>query len=624
MINPNRLAFTGEKDALIFFDAAAGDTVALRVSAPVDARFTDDHGREIARGLSCTFEKAGVYRVLLAGDGAGRRTIELEHGAETLPFLMPGSGVVWNHGMLFPMLLAAEGDHTVYMMNNPAFEDAVCCVKGAPSDERVRLSDESGALAADWYPKLGRPWFWESAEVRSKDKWLKLDLQTGGSDTRITLTHSGTMLLSVPSRSTKTGALTLAAEDERGERVDARFEMWIGDERVYMEDVLRDEEARAVLPVGAYRLRVTRGVRCEPLEMEVCVTDGGETAVRARLHERLVLPRGWALGELHCHSSFEDATLFPLQTMRAARANGLNFCFQTDKDVEKLLEYGTHRVDLPGAFVGIAGQEIMCHELHMNVLGVDRTIDNPEADDLNAVNHDIEAKIAHWLDEIRAMQARRTTTFMLNHPWHRPETMRRGQPYFRSWWVADMFRDFHIVENFDYERWFDRLNRGRRLYGAWTGDGHDSAAMYLGREGVCVYVGDTLSEESVIRAVDAGRFVSLRYPGVFIDMTAAGARVGETAKSAETATVTLSGCGAVEALELIADGKIVETCGDFTLETGEMRRETFAIPENATWIVARVRMKDTSWDETRYSFTPHMCAGYDAFTNPIFLAAKNC
>ncbi len=624
MTNPNRLAFTGEKDSLIFFDAAAGDTVVLRVSAPVGARFTDDHGCEIARGLSCTVEKAGVYRVLLAGDGAGRRTIELEHGAETLPFLMPGSGVVWNHGMLFPMLLAAEGDHTVYMMNNPAFEDAVCCIKGAPSGERVRLSDKSGVLAADWYPKLGRQWFWESAEVRSKDKWLKLDLQTSGSDTRVTLTHSGAMLLSAPSRPTKMGALTLSAENERGERLDARFELWIGDERVYMEDVLRDEEARAVLPAGAYRLRVTRGVRCEPLERDVCITDGGEMAVRVRLHERLVLPRGWALGELHCHSSFEDATLFPRETMRAARANGLNFCFQTDKDVEKLLEYGTHRVDLPGAFVGIAGQEIMCHELHMNVLGVDRTIDNPEADDLNAVNHDIEAKIAHWLEEIHAMQARRTTTFMLNHPWHRPETMRRGQPYFRSWWVADVFKDFRIVENFDYERWFDRLNRGRRLYGAWTGDGHDSAAMYPGREGVCVYVGDTLSEENVIRAVDAGRFVSLRYPGVFIDMTAAGARVGETAKNAEAATVTLSGCGMVEVLELIADGKIVETRGDFVLETGKMHRETFAIPENAAWIIARVRMKDTGWDETRYSFTPHMCAGYDAFTNPIFLTAKNC
>ncbi len=245
----HKLAFTGEKDALIFFDATAGDAVALRVSASVDARFTDDHGCEIARGLSCTFEKAGVYRVLLAGDGAGRCTIELEHGAETLPFFMPGSGVVWNHGMLFPILLAAEGGHTVYMMNNPAFEDAVCCVKGAPSDDRVRLSDKSGAMAADWYPKLGRQWFWESAEVRSKDKWLKLDLQTGGRDTRVTLTHSGAMLLSAPSRPTKTGALMLAAENETGERLDVRFELWIGDERVYMEDVL---------PAGAYR-RCARG-----------------------------------------------------------------------------------------------------------------------------------------------------------------------------------------------------------------------------------------------------------------------------------------------------------------------------------------------------------------------------
>ena len=234
MINPNKLAFTGEKDALIFFDAAAGDAVALRVSAPIEARFTDDHGREIARGLSCTFEKAGVYRALLAGDGGGRRTIEIEHGAGTLPFLMPGTGIVWDHGQLYPLLLAAEGDHTVYMMNNPAFGRAVCCVKGAPSDERVRLSDKNGALAADWYPKLGRQWFWESAEVRSKERWLRLDLQTGGRDTRVTLTHSGAALLSRPDRPTRTGVLTLAAEDETGERVDARFEMWIGDERVYM------------------------------------------------------------------------------------------------------------------------------------------------------------------------------------------------------------------------------------------------------------------------------------------------------------------------------------------------------------------------------------------------------
>lgn len=59
MTNPNRLAFTGEKDALIFFDAAAGDTAAL-----------------------------------LVGNKTGRRTIEIEHGAEMQPFIMPGSGVV--------------------------------------------------------------------------------------------------------------------------------------------------------------------------------------------------------------------------------------------------------------------------------------------------------------------------------------------------------------------------------------------------------------------------------------------------------------------------------------------------------------------------------------------------
>lgn len=619
MDKTNVLAFTGAKDALIFFDACAGDCVRFTASRPITVRFSDSRGQIISDFMDVTFDKDGVYRALLVGDGLGRCTISLEHSAGVMPFLMPGMGVLWNHGMIFPLLLDGACDHTVWLKNHPDFDTRVLCVKGAPNAQRIRLTGESGHLLdVDWYPHLNRPWFWMSAEIRSRDEWLKAEVQTGGSDTRVVMTHSAAMLLTEPIRPLRMGCAALQAVNEAGESVDARFEFWLGDERVYMEDVLRDESISVTLPEGDYMLRVTHGILTEAYEEKVHI--GGNVSLCAHLATRLTLPKGWALGEIHCHSAFEDAALFPRETMRAARANGLNFCVQTDKEIDHLLEYGVHMCDLEGAFVGIPGQEIMCHELHMNVLGVDRQIYNPEADDLTEVNPDIEEKIPRWIEEIHAMQARRPCTFVLNHPWHRPETMRKGQPYFRSWWVADVFRDIHLVENFDYERWFDRLNRGRRLFGAWTGDGHDSSLMYPGKEGVCVYVGDELSEESILRAVDQGHFVSLRYPGVLIDMTAGAARVGETAQAVQTACVTLRGCGEVEVLELIADGCVAAKREGFVLERGKAEETAFDIPAGARWIVARVCMKDTGWDRKTHSFTSLMEAGYDAFTNPIFLA----
>lgn len=619
MCNPNALVFTGEKDAYIFFDACKGDHVTLRLSRGVDVRFFDAQGQCVAQGNTAVFKQDGVYRVQLSGDGAGRCLVTIEHDARTMPFLMPGPGVLWNHGMIFPLLLAKETRHTVWLKNHPDFEARVICIKGAPNEHRISLtSGNDNTLQLNWYPKMDRPWYWMSAETNCRDEWLKADIETGGCDTRVTMTHSACLLLVQPMRPVRMGRASLRAVDEMGRDVDARFEFWVDSERVYMEDVLRDESISVALPEGNYTLRVTRGILSEAYEERVHI--GEKEALCVRLKTRLTLPAGWALGEIHCHSAFEDAALFPRETMRAARANGLNFCVQTDKDVDALLRYGVHMCDKAGEFVGIAGQEIMCHELHMNVLGVDRPIDNPEADDLTRVNPDIEEKIARWIDEIHSLQARRPCTFVLNHPWHRAETMKNGQPYFRSWWVADVFRDIHLVENFDYERWFDRLNRGRRLFGAWTGDGHDSALMYPGKEGVCVYVGDDLSEAGILRAVDQGRFVSLRYPGVLIDMTAGGAHVGEEAHGAGTACVFLRGCGEVEVLELIIDGSAAQKRENFVLECGRAEETVFDIPQGARWIMARVRMKNTLWNEETHSFTPLMEAGYDAFTNPIFLA----
>ncbi len=606
MLNPNTLSFSGACEARIFFDAKAGARALLHTTRDMSVRFEDESGAEICRGAQCRFPADGVYRAILTADERGERLISIEHDDPVMPFLMPGMGVVWNHGAIFPLLPAGNCRHDLYAVCDPSFPEKVCCVKDAPDGQSVRLfTPDGGEIPLDWYPKLNRPWFWMSAELTSDAEYLRVSLDAGKKPVRFTLSGCPILSLVKPARPFRTTCLSLEALDGEGQPLDARFELYAGAERVSVHDRLKDEQPVITLPRGKYTLTAAQGVRRAAVTQEVHLT-GKEQSACFTLPETLCIPKGWALGELHTHSSFEDATLFPQHTMRAARANGLNFCFQTDKDVDKLLEYGVSMHDLPGEFIGLPGQEIMCHELHMNVLNVDRAIPNPEANDLTRVNPDIEAKIAGWLEQIRAMQQDRPCAFVLNHPSHRPEVMKNGQPYFRSWWVADVFPAFSLVENCDYERWFDRLNRGRKLYGAWTGDGHDCMLMYPGKEGVCLHVGDELSAESIIHALERGDFISLRAPGAFITLEADG----------QAAKIHAQGSLPIERVELIADGAVAAAWD------GEGRKAltlTPDIPDGARWIMARMKLTGSQWDEKTHSFTPLMVAGFDAFTNPVFV-----
>lgn len=460
--NKNLLLFTGKKDAVIFVDALAGAEIRLELSRRLDVRYTDSDGGELGRGEACVFMESGVYRIVLPGDNAGECDVALVHDERLTPFLMPGAGVLWNHGSVFPLLLKKGCAHTLYAVGDPAFGTKTACIKGAGDAERIGVYAADGSrLKADWYPKLREPWFWTSAELPGGGELIRFELEAGKADVRFTLLNCNIVSLSQPTRAFRTGGLRLVAEDEQGSETDARFELFVEGERVALYDALAGESPLLTLPVGAYLMRVGRGVEYETAEQLIRV-EAGESEAVVRPERVLRIPEGWALGELHTHSALEDASLFPGHVMRAARANGRNFCFLTDKEVDKLLEYGVDMCDQPGRFIGLARQEIMCHELHMNVLNTDRRIDNPEADDLMEVHPDIEARIARWLEKIREIQRERPCAFVLNHPMHRPDAA--GMPYFRSWWVADVFREFRLVENFSYEGWFNRLNRGRKLY----------------------------------------------------------------------------------------------------------------------------------------------------------------
>jgi len=290
--------------------------------------------------------------------------------------------------------------------------------------------------------------------------------------------------------------------------------------------------------------------------------------------------------------------------MRAARVNGRNFCFMTDKDIDHLERFGLHECDVPGKFLALPGQEIMCHELHTNVLNPAYRIENPEADNLNQVNPDIEERIAGWLSHVKGMKKKQPCMIMHNHPSHRPEVAQNGQPYFRSWWVSDLFPEYTLVENCDYSGWFDRLNRGRILYAAWTGDGHDCTLMYPGKEGVIVNTGGELTPEAILRALENGEFFSCRAPGMVLFTEAAGRAVKVFAEAASD----------IDRVEVIADGRVVKTLPG----NGKVLSEEVSLPDDIHWCIARAKLKGGQWDRETHSFTPFMEAGFDAFTNPLF------
>ena len=601
MVSQNKLTFLANSGATIFFDMPENTSAKLIVSRPIELIWSDER-EQISDSDSINAKTAGIYRVSLFPDGGEQLSVSLEYDDGVMPFLMCGQGVVWEHGSVFPLLFEKGSEHSIWTIRDPEFNTRTVVVKGVMNDEDIHVTAPDRKITGtDWNPKLGRPWFWHSSEIHDSSEWLRFDFRSDDNDIRFAMTNTSIFSLAKPERAFRTGKLRLAAINERGERIDARYELFVRQERVAMYDILRDENVKVTLPCGKYRLRVSAGFTKSVFVDEITI--GNDTvSPTIVLHETMRLPDGWAFGELHMHSSFEDATLYPEQVMRAARANGKNFCFQTDKDIDALLKYGTSMHDVKGSFIGLPGQEIMCHELHMNILNTDHRINNPEADDLSSVNTDITEKISKWLADIKEMRGHIPCTFMLNHPFHRPSTMKRPA-YFRSWWVADVFGDFGLTENCDFERWYDRLNRGRWLNAAMTTDSHDAALVYPGRSGVCVYVGEELSAESIIKALDAGRFFSVNEPGAFLDI-----RVENGKIIIDTAAPV-----PISSVELISMGKIAKK---FTGSENEMHIEA-DIPANSTWVAARLKLDDSEYSRgDNYEF-PFTCDGYHAFTNAV-------
>ena len=609
-----RLHFSGEREGL-FFLFVEEDGASFACDAPF--------GQETAFGEPAgTALKAGVYRVRLKPAPAAR-DVTLRCGG-CVPFLMPGPGIVPSHfAKPVPPLRLAGGE--AYELTIPVPEARSVyfsyCSAGAPP--RIALydglneSDQTEALAPRWLPDCAAPY--HSARLAPRSGALTARVTTAA-PTRLTVWEGDPILLGRPERPLPTGTLRLSARDEAGEPLDARFEVYVGGELVLQRDVLRGEEGAATLPEGAYTVLVHHGGRFSRACRSVVLRAGETARVSATLRELLPLPKGWVWGDEHVHSVFEDGAPLPDMIMRAARATGSNFAFVTDHQVKELIDFGVSCADEPGLFLGLAGQEIVCHELHMNVLNAPRAAE-PAMLPYDRPNADILGLIQGWLDQIDGMKAERPVTFMLNHPHHADAV--RSNPalgYFRSWWVHDRFPRFGIVENFDFQSWFDRLNRGERLTGVWTTDSHDCSRMYAGRKGTCLYAGGGLTAENLIDALDKGHAFSARWPGATLFLTVNGAMMGDELRVAAgercAARIEAASVLPLRDVELVVNGYVasVVPAHGATALTAEID-----LPEDALWAVARLRLEGGDWPQEDHSFEPLMVSGYAAFTNPVYI-----
>lgn len=605
----SRLAFDGSGTGSVYFYAQCASAIGFSSERALEVALISQSGEMIEEctcdGMSFVLPSQGNYRLAFLPDAKGRGEITLYCGDGVLPYLMPGVGVLWEHGAVYPLLLAKNQSHTLWVISSAEDKsDAAAVIKGIDYGRDVSVSMDGEPFAADWYPKMERPWFWHSACI-GVARIMSFTLPMTASDVRFTVYGRVVAALCEPFVMPPFGKLRVRVCDGDGGDSDARVEVFVDSERVALEDRLSGEDTVIYLPYGRYRVRASHGMFYSVDEALAEVSsDSAELTLTVR--EAIKLPHGWIPGELHTHSALEDATLFPRQVMRAARSCGRGFCYMTDKRVELLGDFGLHEADREGVFAGFPGQEIMCHELHTNLLNPSHTVENPEAEELSRTNRDIESKVEGWLAEYRRMKEHRPCLIMHNHPEHRAEVMKRGQPYFRSWWVTDMFgEDYHLVENCGFEGWFDRLDRGRRLYAAWTGDGHDCTLMYPGMEGVCVYTGGELSERAVTDALEQGRFFSCRAPGAFIDIE----------RTERGVRVTVSASLPVDVVEIVADSRVIAS---FSGEGSCIAEVCADIPDGTLWAMARTKLRGGDWDRTRYSFTPFMESGYTAFTNPLF------
>lgn len=344
--------------------------------------------------------------------------------------------------------------------------------------------------------------------------------------------------------------------DEAGEAIVASIEVTNLANSVrtrYQTDILGRYDV--ALEAGDYLLEFTKGYEFSPVELNITV----ENRLRQR-QTPVTLPRainmpalGWYGGDLHQHSSYEEAQQDVSDILISNLANGLSWGALTDHNTidgrEEWIRAGRVAGGPADAFVAIPGLEVTTDRGHILVLDANQLIDPTAAGT---------ADIERIIGEARAEGA----TLQLNHP-HLDKPMG-----FLDWQLHEQFDLLEIwngkagppvagTNERSKLSWYQLLDEGVFIPATGDSDNHDiggghvwsrgsdkkddawmSRGLFSGDPRTYVHVTGAVTSDSILEALRAGR--SFVTNGPLLQFSLAGAVPGEqSAVQSGTATLTL-------------------------------------------------------------------------------------
>ncbi|RMF19473.1 MAG: hypothetical protein D6761_00355, partial [Candidatus Dadabacteria bacterium] len=152
------------------------------------------------------------------------------------------------------------------------------------------------------------------------------------------------------------GALTVRINDEQGQPMPARLQLWQNDERV-RQVFLTGEQTIAVAP-GTYELHINHGFEYSITSATVTIPSGGTTRFETTL-KHLVDTLGWMSIDTHVHSSpSPDSKVLVDERIRNAAAVGLEVPVATDHEAIVGLWQGIVKTGLYEWVTTITGEEV--------------------------------------------------------------------------------------------------------------------------------------------------------------------------------------------------------------------------------------------------------------------------
>jgi hypothetical protein len=623
------LAVPGAPSAVLVWVERPGPVRVRLAAADGELRLAlrDPDGREVAAGpdLACREAAAGLWEVTVeAPQPAGSSPVAFRLAVEGgFPCVIPGPGIVPSHfptpepGLRHAGPQFGGAREVELWVDVPAGLEMLTLQTWLPPGTMVQATPPGGEpFLVTFLP--GAPIAYRSAElpVGAQPGCWRFAFAAPDRPWRFTTWEGLPLFFSRPPGRFPYAVLSCRACGPHEAPLDARFLLFHGAQRTALMDAAGSTPAVFYAPPGPVSLRVSRGMEYAPQTHAMRLAPGERREIIVTLERAMAAEPGWAGGDLHMHSYYEDGGQSPEKVALAGRANGLQYLFLTDEP-DGILAAGLQQHNVPGRFLAQPGQELMTPDAHCNALNTRATIPCPAYGEQRATYpHPRE-----WAEAVAAQAIPEgPTALMLNHPAHRPETAAR-HAYFRSWWVIDETPAVRLVENFDFASWFERLSQGRRLTGLWTTDSHDAALLPPGARRNYVYVGDELNERSLMEGLLSGRCFCSGHGGALLYLRVNGELPGSTveavAEGAATATVSCRSPRPIERVELVQDGVVTQVIpghGALTLDA-----EARLAVRKAGWVLAWAYVTAEPEPPNGHTGTPLDLSGVAAFTNPVYL-----